>query len=185
MKEILNIRVIKSYLCMLSSLAVREYPRIAEHPQLSTGFLRRWPMRHTDMIVTEMMVTLTKIVFLTAYLYLCCMGFSYVLLQWYVGWLLLIIIILLSVAVLSPNSACSGCVWYICAWYLMFPLKFDKLLIKFDIMSCFIIVVCIEADAWCDSRPYPDSPLTRSFPTGGKPKLSFISHVCDFRLLYF
>lgn len=56
----------------------------------------------------------------------------------------------------------------------MFPLKFDKLLIKFDIMSCFITVVCIEADAWCDSRPYPDSPLTRSFPTGGKPKLSFI-----------
>ncbi|XP_029559995.1 SH3-containing GRB2-like protein 3-interacting protein 1 [Salmo trutta] len=32
-------------------------------------------------------------------------------------------------------------------------------------------VVCIEADAWCDSRPYPDSPLTRSFPTGAPPPL--------------
>ncbi|XP_070988909.1 SH3-containing GRB2-like protein 3-interacting protein 1 [Oncorhynchus clarkii lewisi] len=32
-------------------------------------------------------------------------------------------------------------------------------------------VVCIEADAWCDTRPYPDSPLTRSFPTGAPPPL--------------
>ncbi|XP_045062153.1 SH3-containing GRB2-like protein 3-interacting protein 1 isoform X2 [Coregonus clupeaformis] len=32
-------------------------------------------------------------------------------------------------------------------------------------------VVCIEADAWCDSRPYSDSPLTRSFPTGAPPPL--------------
>ncbi|CDQ83579.1 unnamed protein product, partial [Oncorhynchus mykiss] len=32
-------------------------------------------------------------------------------------------------------------------------------------------VVCIEADAWCDSRPDSDSPLTRNFPTGGKPPL--------------
>ncbi|XP_064848277.1 SH3-containing GRB2-like protein 3-interacting protein 1 isoform X2 [Oncorhynchus masou masou] len=32
-------------------------------------------------------------------------------------------------------------------------------------------VVCIEADAWCDSRPDSDSPLTRNFPTGAPPPL--------------
>uniref|UniRef100_A0AAZ3S202 Uncharacterized protein n=1 Tax=Oncorhynchus tshawytscha TaxID=74940 RepID=A0AAZ3S202_ONCTS len=32
-------------------------------------------------------------------------------------------------------------------------------------------VVCIEADAWCDSRPDCDSPLTRNFPTGAPPPL--------------
>ncbi|CAB1317846.1 unnamed protein product, partial [Coregonus sp. 'balchen'] len=32
-------------------------------------------------------------------------------------------------------------------------------------------VVCIEADAWSDSRPYSVSPLTRHFPTGAPPPL--------------
>jgi hypothetical protein len=64
---------------------VREYPRIAEHPQLSSGLLLRRPMRHTDTIVTETMVTLRRIVFLTVCV--CCMGLSSGLVQSVVCWL--------------------------------------------------------------------------------------------------